>query len=561
MMNPKLYKTGEAPGQDAYSYARPARTFIVPAGTVPCRLDAYLGEALRAEGYSREKIKQAISEGDVTRNGDRCEKPNTKIFPGDEIVVRLPAPSGRLAAEDGELAVIWHDEHLAVLNKPANLTVHPAPGLEGGTLANRLLRHFPQLAEQGGLRPGIVHRLDKDTSGLMLVALTEKARLALADAFASRAVRKEYLALVCGVPAKTTGMIDAPIGRNTENKTRMAVAPESKGGKKALSEYTVLYAPPHKKFSLIRVTIHTGRTHQIRVHMRHAGHPLLGDSVYALPNMPALPMQAQRQMLHAWKLSFIHPETGEEMAFYQRPPEDFATLAAGLATPMQRIVVTGSPGGGKSTLTEILKETGLPAWSADDAVRKLYEKDADGWYLLQRRFGRRFVPDEDAGVDKKKLFSAMLASETLRLEVEHLIHPLVKNALSAFWRERESEGADAAVAEIPLALETGWLKTRQKNAMGIQAEILVTVYCPFAVRQERLARNRGWPEDMIAAMEAWQWPEDKKVRAADLVVDNSGSIEAMLRRSRSAARILAALRGRNAERVRRHLEDLWAAPK
>jgi 23S rRNA pseudouridine1911/1915/1917 synthase len=545
----------------------------MPEGATPCRLDAYLGETLRGEGHSREKIKQAIVEGHVARNGETCAKPNTKIFPGDEIAVALPSPANALEAEDGDLAVLWHDTHLAVLNKPAGLTVHPTPGLDEGTLANRLLHHFPQIAEQGGMRPGIVHRLDKDTSGLMLVALTEKARLALSDAFAARAVHKEYLALVYGVPAKAAGTIDAPMGRSAENRTKMAVVPESKGGKNALSEYVTLYADPQKRFSLVRVVIHTGRTHQIRVHMRHIGHPLLGDTVYALQNVPPLPAHARHlaklQMLHAWKLSFMHPETGAEMTFHQRPPEDFTALATALALPMQRIIITGSPGGGKSTLTKTMEKTGLPAWSADEAVRKLYEKGADGWYVLQRRFGQRFVPENPDGpdnrpgrdVDKKALFAAMLESETLRLEVEHLIHPLVKNDLDIFWRTQEEKGAAAAVAEIPLALETGWLKTKHKNAMGTRPEIFVTVYCPFALRRERLARNRGWPEDMIAAMEAWQWPEDKKVRAADLVVDTSGSLEDMLRRSEKTAALLAELREKDAVRVRRYFETLWSAPR
>ena len=571
IVNPKLYRTGEAPGQDACSHEPPSCVFTVPEGETPRRLDAYLGETLRDSGYSREKIKLAILDGRVTYNGIVCAKPNTKIFPGDEIAATLPSPADVLEAENGDLSVIWHDEQLAVLNKPAGLTVHPAPGLPDGTLANRLLHHFPQIAEQGGARPGIVHRLDKDTSGLMLVALTEKTRLALSDAFAARAVHKEYLALVYGVPKKETGTIDVPLGRSGENKTKMAVMPESKGGKPALSDYAMLYADPHGRFSLMRVAIHTGRTHQIRVHMRHIGHPLLGDKVYALPGnagFPSLPAPlnrlASRQMLHAWKLSFMHPETGEEMTFYQRPPDDFTSLAIQLALPMQRIIVTGSPGGGKSTLTKALAETGLPFWSADEAVRKLYENGADGWYLLQRRFGRRFVPGNGAGVDKKALFTAMLESETLRLEVEHLIHPLVKNDLDAFWQEQEMKGAAAAVAEIPLVLESGWLKTKknaQATSTGGSPEILVTVYCPFALRRERLAKNRGWPDHMIAAMEAWQWPEEKKAQAADLVVDNSGTIEELKTRSKNAAKTLAELREKNAERVRRFFEKSWTPPE
>ena len=268
-----MYKTSRGPGQapDRDDALLQRHEFIVPETAQPCRLDAFLGSMLREEGVSREKIKQAVLSGHVLRNGEPYAKPSASVFPGDSIIASLPAPVTAIMPEQGELTILWHDEHLAVCDKPAGLTVHPAPGLTEGTLAHRLLHHFPELAEQGGLRPGIVHRLDKNTSGLMLVALTETARLAMAESFAARTVKKEYLALVYGVPTKREGSITAPIGRDPKSKTKMAIVPVTQGGKEAHSEYKVLFADPENRFSLVRVAIHTGRTHQIRVHMRHIG--------------------------------------------------------------------------------------------------------------------------------------------------------------------------------------------------------------------------------------------------------------------------------------------------
>ena len=555
-MTLKLYKTPIGGGQEVPEN----RVFTVPAGLKVCRMDAFLGKALHDAGFSREKIKQAIVSGLVSLNGKSCIKPSTPVFPGDVIMTAFPDPSADLTPEQGDLTVLWHDEHIAVCNKPAGLPVHPAPGLEKGTLAHRLLHHFPVLAAQGGMRPGIVHRLDKDTSGLMLVALSETARLALARAFAHREIKKEYLALIFGVPKKQTGSVTDPLGRSPTNKTKMAVVPLSKGGREAHSDYTTLFADPAGRFSLLRVAIHTGRTHQIRVHMQHIGHPLLGDAAYRLPNLPPLPApEPARQMLHAYKLAFTHPVTGEYLSFHAAPPPDFASLALNLATPMQRVIITGSPGGGKSTLSQAIRNSGAPVWSADETVRQLYEKGADGWHLLASRYGTRFVPDPSSGVDKKTLYVAMAESNTLRREVEHLIHPLVFHNLEIFWQTQELHGESLATAEIPLALESGHNSTDKNTATmpSIRREITIAIWCPFAKRRERMMRTRGWSGETIALMESWQWPEDKKVRAANLVVDNSGDPEDMARRSQKLIGVLAFLRERTRERIRIYMERLW----
>ncbi len=552
-VNSEVYRTAPGLGQ-APAAPGTGRVFRVPEGTKPCRVDAFLGAALRMEGVSREKIKQAVAAGAVTRNGRVCAKPTETVFPGDEITAVLPGPVTSLAPEDGDLPVLWRDGHLAVCDKPVGLAVHPSPGREKGTLAHRLVRLFPQLVSQGGLRPGIVHRLDKDTSGLILVALTEPARLAMAKAFAARAVRKEYLALVHGVPSPDTGTVTVPLGRSPRNKTKMDVVPASKGGREARSDYTVLYADPARRFSLVRVAIHTGRTHQIRVHMRHIGHPLLGDAAYALPGLPPLPgPPAPRPMLHAFTLAFTHPVTGEDLAFHLPPPEDFTGLAVRLMTPMQRVVITGSPGGGKSTLTNAVRDAGFPVWSADDAVRALYAKGADGWHLLRARYGARFVPDDSGGVDKQALFAAMAGSDAFRREVERLVHPLVFHSLEDFWQVQERRGAAMAAAEVPLALESG--RRAGGNVPG--RPLLVGVWTPFALRRQRMMDTRGWSAQTVDLMESWQWPEDVKIRAADLVLDNSGSRRDLQRRAESMITVLACLRQRAALRVRQGLRDLW----
>ena len=228
---------------------------------------------------------------------------------------------------------------MLVVVKPAGLTTHPAPGEPGPTLVNHLLHGWPDIAAatsgMDGQRPGIVHRLDKDTSGLMAVARTEAARLALSESFAGRRTFKVYLALVHGTPEPRQGVIDAPMGRHPSRKTLMAVLP--KGGREARSEYRVLWTGPRGLASLVAVRIHTGRTHQIRVHMAHIGHPLLGDAAYG-PRENAewarrpdrLARMAPRQMLHAFYLSVPHPATGEPVTRWLAPPEDFRALLAGL---------------------------------------------------------------------------------------------------------------------------------------------------------------------------------------------------------------------------------------
>ncbi len=291
------------------------------------RLDAWLAAAHPA--VSRSRWKQLIEAGRVTLNGTPALKPNTPLAPGDTLRCTLPEPEPvGLVPADIPLAILFEDADLLALNKPPGLVVHPAPGHAADTLVNALLHHCTDLAGIGGeLRPGIVHRLDKDTSGVLVVAKNEKTHAALVAQFASHAIRKEYLALVWGTPKKPAGTLDLPVGRHPVHRQKMAVTEK---GRAAVTHYEILAAGPLA--SLLRVRIETGRTHQIRVHLAHLGHPVVGDATYGRARHGLPPeLNISRQMLHAHVLEIVHPRTGRPRAFTAPPPPDF--LAA------QRILV------------------------------------------------------------------------------------------------------------------------------------------------------------------------------------------------------------------------------
>ena len=283
------------------------------------RLDAWLAAAHPA--ISRSRWKQLIEAGHVFLNGVAVRKSNTALSSGAELRCVLPDPEPvGLVAADIPLAILYEDADLIVLNKPAGLVVHPAPGHAADTLVNALLHHCADLQGIGGeLRPGIVHRLDKDTSGVLVVAKNEAAVAALVAQFSSHSVRKEYLALVWGTPKKTSGTLDLPIGRHPVHRQKMAITAK---GRPALTRYETLSTGPLA--SLLRIRIETGRTHQIRVHMAHLGHPVVGDTTYGrarqgLPDTLSIP----RQMLHAHVLEIAHPRDGRPLAFTAPPPADF----------------------------------------------------------------------------------------------------------------------------------------------------------------------------------------------------------------------------------------------
>ena len=503
-------------------------TFTVDGGRV--RLDRFLGEALRGRDVSREKVKRAIRDGGCLVDGAVCVDVSAKVGAGQAVELRMEAEPTSVQPEEGELAVLYQDEWLAVLDKPAGMTVHPAPSCPEGTLVHRLVARFPTLRAQEGFRPGIVHRLDKDTSGLICVALTEEARLRLSEAFAEREIRKEYLALVQGVPAPT-GTVDAPLGRHPTVKVKVAVV---KNGKEARSAWRILRKG--QGYSLLAVRIFTGRTHQIRVHMAHVGHPLWGDKLYGRGGQPLAPPvpgvllkhdPAPRQMLHAWHLAFVHPFTGQKMAFTCPPPEDFVQTALTLERHMRRVVVTGAAGSGKSLFMRMLAEEGVPVWSADAAVIRLYEPGQEAWQALRLRYGDRFIPDDRSPVDRKALAAALLPSAESGVDVhelENLLHPLVLDDLERFWNEQEGAGRGYAVAEVPLWFESGW----NRRLCGGRKPYVVGISCEQAERCRRLLDVRGWSDTLMARMDGLQWTQERKMASCDQVIANSGT-EAELR--------------------------------
>ena len=299
-----------------------AQAFQVADTEAGARLDAYL--AARIEGWSRARLQRLIEDGDVLVGG-RAAKSSYKLRAGDEIEVELtPPPTSRFEPEDIAIEILHEDDELVVVNKPAGLVVHPAAGVPSGTLANALAFHFQRLpTRSGAVRPGIVHRLDKDTSGLMVVAKTESAHENLQDQFRARTVFKSYVALVHGRLKDDKGKIEEPLARDPRNRTRMSVV---RGGRSALSIYRVRRR--YDRFTLLDVEIKTGRTHQIRVHLSWIKHPVVGDEVYgggrdktiSDTRLRARINALGRQFLHAERLGFHHPRTNEWMSFTSQLP-------------------------------------------------------------------------------------------------------------------------------------------------------------------------------------------------------------------------------------------------
>jgi 23S rRNA pseudouridine1911/1915/1917 synthase len=305
----------------------PQKTLIVTDSHAGKRLDMFIQHH---EAYSsRNRIQSLIRDGLALVNGSP-EKPGYKVKPRDTVTLELPErPVRAVLPEDIPLNIVFEDEHMVVLNKPPGLVVHPAPGNYSGTLVNALLFHYGSLPSSGKAaqdeegsereRAGIVHRLDKDTSGVMVVARTEQALKALSAQFKDRIVQKKYLAVVAGVIKKGSGRIEAPIGRHVKERKKISVHTASP--REAVTLYTV--KERLKGATLVEVEIKTGRTHQIRVHMAHAGFPVLGDRTYGgAKAAKAGDIVAPRQMLHAASLSLLHPVTRSPLTFVVPPPGD-----------------------------------------------------------------------------------------------------------------------------------------------------------------------------------------------------------------------------------------------
>ncbi|MCA3248643.1 MAG: RluA family pseudouridine synthase [Azospirillum sp.] len=302
--------------------------FEIEEGAAGTRLDRALADALGASA-SRSRAKALIEAGHARIDGTVIKDPSRKVKTGERVALEVPPPEAAgQAAEDIPLTVLHEDAHLIVVDKPAGLVVHPAPGHAGGTLVNALLAHCKgSLSGIGGVeRPGIVHRLDKDTSGLMVAAKTDAAHRDLAAQFEAHTVERIYAALVKGAPRPAHGEIEGNIGRNPRDRKKMAVV--RSGGKTALTRYRTLEALAGGKAALIECRLATGRTHQIRVHLASIGCPLLGDPTYAR-KVAGLP-DFGRQALDAFTLGFRHPHTGESLRFARPYAPDFTNYLARL---------------------------------------------------------------------------------------------------------------------------------------------------------------------------------------------------------------------------------------
>ncbi len=287
------------------------------------RLDRFL--ALELADFSRSRLQALILGGFVQLN-DAEPRPRELVKTGDVIRLQVP-PIEKIEslAEEIPLQILFEDEDLLVIDKPAGMVVHPGAGNLEHTLVNALLHHCHALSGIGGKeRPGIVHRLDKETSGCLVVAKNDAAHRELSRQFAARTLKKVYLALVSGRLRKAAGVIDAPIARHPIHRQRMSVAKNSRG-RSAMTEYKVVRSGA--EMSLVECALHSGRTHQIRVHLHHLGHPVIGDKLYAAKLAKSFP----RQMLHAWKLGFAHPRTGEWSEFEAPLPQDFSDVLEKLA--------------------------------------------------------------------------------------------------------------------------------------------------------------------------------------------------------------------------------------
>lgn len=284
-------------------------SFLIEPTTAGIRLDHLLVQQLPA--ISRSRIISSIKSGLILVDGERC-KAGQKLKAGQKVTGALYEPPPlEVTPEKIDFPIIFEDDSLLVISKPPGLVVHPGSGNHSGTLVNGLLYHCTNIAGVGdSIRPGIVHRLDKDTSGIMVIAKHEAVHRQLVEMFKNRDMEKEYLAIIHGVPERPEGRIIAPIGRHAVNRQKMAVR-EGSSGRYAASSWSVV-EEYGSKYTLVRVQIETGRTHQIRVHMAHIKHPVAGDTVYGPGRNNRL---FPRQMLHAYKLSFMHPVTGRRQAF------------------------------------------------------------------------------------------------------------------------------------------------------------------------------------------------------------------------------------------------------
>lgn len=285
------------------------------------RLDVFLSE--QTEEFTRSRLKKLIEDGQVSVNGRQTKKAGAEIKLGDEVSIVVPdAVEYSVQPENIPIEIVYEDGDLAVVNKPQGMTVHVGNGNESGTLVNALLYALDSLSGIGGvLRPGIVHRIDKDTTGLLVVAKNDKAHVSLASQIAQKTCKRTYFALLEGNLKEDMGRITTDIGRHPTDRLKMTVLPDGKG-KIAVTDYEVV-TRFGTEYTLCKFDLQTGRTHQIRVHAKHLGHPVADDPVYGYKKQK---LKTDGQLLHAWRLRLTHPTTGEEMTFFAPLPEAFSEI-------------------------------------------------------------------------------------------------------------------------------------------------------------------------------------------------------------------------------------------
>jgi 23S rRNA pseudouridine1911/1915/1917 synthase len=297
-------------------------TIDLPVENNGDRLDSYLSQQLPE--LSRSRLQKLIEEGNVQLNGQVCTAKKTAVREGDRLQITIPPTQPLdLQPEAIPLDILYEDDYLIIINKPADLVVHPAPGHENGTLVNALLSHCPNLAGIGGVRrPGIVHRLDKDTTGALVIAKTDFAHQHLQAQLKAKTARREYLGIVYGVPKTESGTVNLPIGRHRVDRKKMAIVPIEKGGREAITHWQVLERLGN--YTLMQFRLETGRTHQIRVHSSQMGNPIVGDPVYSFGR--SMGVNLSGQALHAWKLTLEHPISGEIITAIAPLPTTFTKL-------------------------------------------------------------------------------------------------------------------------------------------------------------------------------------------------------------------------------------------
>ena len=295
-----------------------SKEYIVDQGS-DLRLDQWL--TAQEPEMSRSHLQKLIEKGFVTINGEVCTTKKRGVAQGDRIFLTVPeAQPLDLVPQDIPLDIIYEDDHMIVVNKAASMVVHPAPGHDSGTLVNALLFHCPTLPGIGNVqRPGIVHRLDKDTTGAMVVAKTDQAMRHLQEQIRTKTAQREYLAIVYGSPASDSGTVNQPIGRHPVDRKKMGIVPEDKWGRHAVTHWTVKERLGN--YSVLHYQLDTGRTHQIRVHSAHMGHPVIGDPLYT--SNRSLGINLTGQVLHAWRLSLDHPVTGDRTTHIAPLPQEF----------------------------------------------------------------------------------------------------------------------------------------------------------------------------------------------------------------------------------------------